>query len=512
MISKEKASGQIRGESSVEAASSEGESASGEALPEGWAEAALGEVVEIWDNLREPVNAKERATRQGPYPYYGANGQAGTIDDYRFDGDYALIAEDGGNFDEPEKGVAYRVTGKFWVNNHAHVLKGSSEMTSTFLVHLMNSMDWMPFVSGTTRLKLNQGKLKSAPLKVPPLAEQSRIVSAIESLQERSSRARDLLSEVGPLIGQLRQSLLRAAFSGRLTAAWREQNPDVEPASELLTRIRTERRQRWEAEQLAKYEAKGKKPPKNWQDKYKEPEPVDESELPKLPEGWYWTNMDTISHRVSVGHVGPTSKFYCDADEGIPFLRSQNVRPRRLSKEGLNYIVPEFHNKLQKSQLQKGDILVVRVGANRGDTCRVPAGYDELNCANIVFARPCGQMSEFIELFCQSDLGQSLLLGMSRGGAQGVINTTSIAELPIPICAHEEQAEIIRRVDQALETVSEVESGLASMESSLTQLDQSILSKAFRGELVSQDPSDEPASQLLARIREKRQATSNKRR
>jgi len=253
------------------------------------------------------------------------------------------------------------------------------------------------------------------------------------------------------------------------------------------------------------FQAKGKKPPKNWQDKYKEPEPVDESELPELPEGWCWANMDRFSHRVSVGHVGPTSKFYCEADEGIPFLRSQNVRPRRLSEEGLNYIVPEFHNKLQKSQLQEGDILVVRVGANRGDTRRVPSGYDELNCANIVFARPCGQMSKFIELFCQSDLGQSLLLGMSRGGAQGVINTTSIAELPVPICAHEEQTEIIRRVDEALETVVKVEGGLASMESSLTQLEQSILSKAFQGELVPQDPRDEPASQLLARIRNARE-------
>ena len=107
----------------------------------------------------------------------------------------------------------------------------------------------------------------------------------IESLQERSSRARRALSEVGPLLEQFRQSVLRAAFSGRLTADWRATHRDVEPATELLSRIRTERRHRWEQSELAKYEAKGKKPPKNWQDKYKEPEPVDASELPTLPDG-----------------------------------------------------------------------------------------------------------------------------------------------------------------------------------------------------------------------------------
>ena len=89
--------------------------------------------------------------------------------------------------------------------------------------------------------------------------------------------------------------MLRGAFSGRLTERWRTENTNVEPASELLARIRTERRERWEAAQLAKYEAKGKQPPKNWQDKYKEPEPVDESELEELPDGWCWSDFDCIA-------------------------------------------------------------------------------------------------------------------------------------------------------------------------------------------------------------------------
>ena len=136
---------------------------------------------------------------------------------------------------------------------------------------------------GGAQPNISNGIIKKTVLRVAPKAEQVRIVSAIESLQERSSRAKQALSEARPLLSQLRQSVLRGAFSGRLTERWRTENPDAVPAKELLARIRTERRERWEAAQLANYEAKDKKPPKNWQDKYKEPEPVDESELENSP-------------------------------------------------------------------------------------------------------------------------------------------------------------------------------------------------------------------------------------
>ena len=117
-------------------------------------------------------------------------------------------------------------------------------------------------------------------------AEQRRIVAKIETLQERSRRVREALSEVEPLLEQFRQSVLAAAFRGDLTAGWRAAHPKVEPARELLYRIRTERRRHWEQTELAKYEAKDQKPPKNWQDKYEEPEPIDDSDLPELPAGW----------------------------------------------------------------------------------------------------------------------------------------------------------------------------------------------------------------------------------
>ncbi len=154
--------------------------------------------------------------------------------------------------------------------------------------------------------------------------------------------------------------------------------------------------------------------------------------LPRLPEGWVWSSLSSVCERVSVGHVGPTTEFFSSADDSIALIRSQDVRPGRLEAENCARITPHFHASLRKSQLKGGDILVVRVGANRGDSCVVPDGLGKLNCANIIFARPlCA--GRFFGFFTRSDFGQHLLLSATTGAAQGVINTQSVAALPVPV-------------------------------------------------------------------------------
>jgi type I restriction enzyme S subunit len=154
--------------------------------------------------------------------------------------------------------------------------------------------------------------------------------------------------------------------------------------------------------------------------------------LPPLPKGWEWQRFADHCDRVSVGHVGPTSEFFCPRSEGVILIRSQDVRPGRLMHETAAAVTPAFHAKLKKSKLQPGDILFVRVGANRGDCCVVPTGIEELNCANIVFARPKVK-NGFFGFYFRSPLGQSHLLAATTGAAQGVINTGSVAEMPVPV-------------------------------------------------------------------------------
>ncbi|MCX5638657.1 MAG: restriction endonuclease subunit S [Planctomycetota bacterium] len=167
-------------------------------LPEGWEWRNLGGVeglkaaCEFLDRLRVPVNAKERAKRQGPYPYYGANGRQGWIDDYIFDEELVLLAEDGGFFFDPTKPTAYRVSGKCWVNNHAHVLRPVHDINPDWLCACLAFTDYTPFIPEPIRPKLNQKNAKRIPIPVPPLSEQRRIVSRIEQLTARLEKARAL--------------------------------------------------------------------------------------------------------------------------------------------------------------------------------------------------------------------------------------------------------------------------------------------------------------------------------
>ena len=200
-------------------------------------------------------------------------------------------------------------------------------------------------------------------------------------------------------------------------------------------------------------------------------------------EGWEEKSLGELSERVSVGHVGTTSEFYCDQSIGVPFIRSQNVRSGYLDWKGIQYITKEFHGKLKKSQLKKGDILFVRVGANRGDCCILKENIGELNCANIVFARLKKGNVDFVDRFCQSTVGRQQLLGMSVGAAQGVINTKSVAGLIIPYPPLHEQENIIKKLNAISTETKRLEVIYQQKIADMEELKKSILQKAFSGEL-----------------------------
>ena len=179
--------------------------------------APVTEFAVLHDSRRVPLNAKQREKMHGKYPYYGANGLVDHVNDYLFDGQYTLLAEDGGYFDDPKRGVAYQASGKFWVNNHVHILQPLGDIPNRFLRHALNAFNWMPYVGGTTRLKLTQGGLQQAKIALPPLPEQRRIVAKIDSLSEKSRRARDNLDHLPRLVEKYKQAILAAAFSGELS-------------------------------------------------------------------------------------------------------------------------------------------------------------------------------------------------------------------------------------------------------------------------------------------------------
>src|ERR1700722_16651490 len=159
--------------------------------------ATLGEVAEFLDSRRKPVTESDR--RVGPYPYYGANGQQGTIDDYIFDEPLVLLAEDGGHFDDPQRGLAYRISGKTWVNNHAHVLRPKPGIDLAFLCRVLENYDLTPFVTGTTRGKLTQAGASENVIPPPPVPEQRRIAEVLDRAEALRATRRAALIQLDTL-------------------------------------------------------------------------------------------------------------------------------------------------------------------------------------------------------------------------------------------------------------------------------------------------------------------------
>ncbi|MCL2830632.1 MAG: restriction endonuclease subunit S [Betaproteobacteria bacterium] len=496
-------------------------------VPKGWVKATLEAVADVRDFEREPINSSERESRingkkeSDLYPYYGATGQVGFIDSYRSEGQRVLLGEDAAPFLDPVKDKAYLVNGRFWVNNHAHVLDGAVGLIDNrFLCYQLNTVDYRSFVTGSTRLKLTSAAMRQIPLMVAPAAEQTRIVAKLEELLSDLDAGVTELKAAQKKLAQYRQSLLKAAVEGALTARWRvgaglKPAPTAEPGTapehetgtQLLERILTERRARWEAKQLAKFQNQGKAPPKDWQKKYPEPVKPDTSGLPELPEGWVWASLDMLGDIAS----GVTKGMKHGSDVSVrqvPYLRVANVQRGYLDLSEVKTILAAERD-IAELTLQSGDVLF-NEGGDRDKLGRGWVWYGEV--AECIHQNHVYRMRPYLSMM-QPELishhGNTFgKLWFQHAGKQTTnlasINMTMLRAFPVPVAPAVEQVEILEQIQAQLDNLNKQEQAteLAIKQSAAQR--QNILRAAFAGQLVPQDPNDEPASVLLERIRTER--------
>lgn len=163
-----------------------------------WKAKPLGSCIEVFDSCRRPVTKKDRVL--GPYPYYGASGIVDYVDSYIFEGLHVLVAEDGENLRSRKLSIAYLADGRFWVNNHAHVLRANDENDTRFLSYMIESLDLSGFITGSTQPKLSQAALLSIPLRLPKLAEQRRIAELLGTLDNKIESNQNLAEVIPSLI------------------------------------------------------------------------------------------------------------------------------------------------------------------------------------------------------------------------------------------------------------------------------------------------------------------------
>jgi len=214
-------------------------------VPESWAQADFGVITNNLDGRRIPVKSEDRAKRRGPFPYYGASGVIDTIDGFLFDGEFLLIAEDGANLLSRSTPIAFRANGKFWVNNHAHIVQALCRIPLPYLEIVLNSMDLQEFVTGSAQPKMTQQALNAIRVPIPPLEEQHEIVRRVHALFNISDAVAKRVEFARDKADKLTQSILAKAFRGELVPTEaelaRREGREYEPASVLLERIKQER-------------------------------------------------------------------------------------------------------------------------------------------------------------------------------------------------------------------------------------------------------------------------------
>jgi type I restriction enzyme S subunit len=397
-------------------------------------------------------------------------------------------------------------------SNHMTRIRLENGMNSAFVARQLHYLWISGYFRHRCKNHVNQASIaaeplaQSVPLLVPPPKEQERIADTLDELLSDLDAGVAALERVRAKLKHYRAAVLKAAVEGALTAEWRRQHPAAEPAGTLLARILAERRRRWEAAQLAKFQAVGKSPPKDWRAKYSEPAAPDTSILPQLPAGWCWAtprqlgNVQLGRQRAPQHHHGEFMR---------PYLRVANVYEDHIDLNSvyeMNFSPAEF----ESYELQSGDILL-----NEGQSLELvgrSAIYrDELPGAcftnTLVRFRPDkGMMAEFAQTYFRACLRNHRFRKIARWTTNiAHLGADRFAVMEFPLPPLDEQAAIVEAVEDQLSVIDHLEDDLEAKLKSAQALRHSILRHAFTGQLVPQDPSDEPASELLKSIADERE-------
>lgn len=494
-------------------------------LPLNWCVARLGDLV---DSLQYGFTASAMREAVGPrflritdlkdgcvdwdsVPFCYATGDE--LERYRLrDGD--LVFARSGSIEK-----AWRVTCVPDAVFASYLIRGSppSELVGMWLETYVKSPSYLSQIrraaAGTGMSNVNATKLASIEVPLAPEMSMRSVVRAVEALTVHSKKAKESLDRIPALLEKLKRSILAAAFRGDLTKDWREAHPDVEPADVLLARIRAERRRRWEEAEFARLTARGKVPVDDrWKDPYQADEQLDASDLADLPSSWCWARWNQVGTSQN-GRAFPSADY---AGEGIKLLRPGNLHVSGEIEwsDANTRRMPDNYSTKHPDYIVAGNELVMNLTAQSlkdeflGRVCLT--GADERCLLNQRIARfkPTLIPPRFFLWLFKSPRFRAFVDELNTGSLIQHIFTTQIDAFVFPLPPEPEGKVLVERIDAWFSILNRLEATLLAQRGRLPKLDASILAKAFRGELVPQDPADEPASALLERIRATREATS----
>ena len=374
------------------------------------------------------------------------------------------------------------------------VLKTTNIIIPKLLFYLLNNLKTFSLIN--TGYRRHYPILKKLFFPLPPLNEQKRIVEKLDFLFDKIKKAKEIIEEIKIDIENRKISILDRAYKGILSSKWRNENKTSD-VKELLKTINDEKIKKWEEECL-QAEKEGKKKPKK--PTITEIEdmivPVDEQPY-KLPDNWVWVRLGDIIDNIKYGYTASSQE-----NGEVKLLRITDIQNDEVNWNTVPYCKIS-EEEFETYQLKVRDILIARTGGTIGKTFlirEIPKNLKSVYASYLIKFYPNKNISEiYLKNYFSTDLYWKLLKMKSRGTGQPNVNSPSLQALLVPLPPLEEQQEVVRILDEVLENENKVKE-LLELEERIDVLEKSILNKTFKGELGTQNSSDEPAIKLLKEI------------
>ncbi len=375
-------------------------------------------------------------------------------------------------------GISYRITKRELLHKAvfaSYLIRFCPLVQPSFIGYYLRSHQYWSYISdsslGIAVPNVNASKLSELPVPLPPFNEQKRIVTKLDSIIPRIEVVKERLEKVPAILKRFRQSVLTAAVTGKLTEKWREGHPDVESVFPNLT-----------------------------------------NESYELPDKWCLVPFEklikSIRTDVRTGPFGTTLKKSEHQKSGVPVWGIESIGENGVFT-GINkiFVTKEKATELKSFEVKGGDIIISRSGTV-GELCILPEnvefGLISTNLLKIVLNKLIIDSRVFCFLFKGSSVVLDKIRELCSGSTRLFLTQGILKRLEYPLPPLKEQKEIVRQVDKLFTLADKVEDHYKKAKAKIDNLSQSVLAKAFRGELVPQDPNDEPAEKLLERIMEEK--------
>ena len=424
-------------------------------LPKGWAWTRFSAITINRDSERKPISSSQRTDVAKIYDYYGASGKIDKIDKYIFDERLLLIGEDGANLVTRSKPIAFFAEGQYWVNNHAHCIDATDKFILEYLCFYINAISLEKYVTGSAQPKMTQDNMNSILIPLPPYSEQKRMSQRLNEVMYTVDNIEIGKAAIKELASKAKSKILDLAIRGQLVP----QNPDDEPASVLLERIRTEKEELIKQGKIKRDKKESiifKGEDNSYYEKIGKSVSKIDAEIPfDLSEGWEWCKLGSLCSSIQYGLSNSA-----ESSGTHKLLRITDIQNGSVDWDTVPYTAPQDP---ETYILKSNDIVFARTGATVGKSFLIDQlPYESVYASFLIRIRLLKFISpQFIYNFFNSLCYWKQISNKAVGVGQPNCNGTSLSNLFIPIPPAKVQDEIVSLISKLYEHIDSIEKSLS---------------------------------------------------